>query len=431
MDAKIKNLVTGKDSVIRTSELTNYNIIVLDQALKGRSFITFTNTNVMRNGQARDANVSALDLALYNKKNTHAFNSTVRYSKIWSKNPYDGYNVTAKYGKVSGSWRYSLTENIESKNYDPNDLGILSAANEFTSRLNISYNRYQPTAKFIQYSYSLDNRLTYSYKPFDFSGYFITGTAFWIFKNFWDVTVQAQVSPGTTHDYFELRTDGRYLAYPTNLYTSIRGSTDSRKRLYVRFSGTAARSPKFDNNLFGVGIGFRYRFSNRFSLDLQMDEHTESNNLGYAFVREMNNDPIVGFRDVKENINVLSGIYNFTPRLNLTLRIRHYWNEVDYISFHDVDSKGKLLNRPFINHWNENVNIFNTDAFLTWDFRLGSRLIVGYKNWLGDEEYVPLSATDKNSYLHNLGQLFELRHGNELTVKFIYFLDYNQLRRNK
>jgi len=33
--------------------------------------------------------------------------------------------------------------------------------------------------------------------------------------------------------------------------------------------------------------------------------------------------------------------------------------------------------------------------------------------------------------LNNLTQTFGESHGNELTVRFIYFLDYNQLRRKK
>jgi len=428
MDARIHNTISGKDSTIRTSELTNYNIIVLDQALKGRSSVTFTNTNVLRNGHGEDANVTSVDLALYNKTNRYAFNGTARYSKIWGVNSYDGYNVTAKYGKVSGAWRYYVLNSVLSKTYDPNDLGIISSANLVTYRANVSYNQFKPTNTFIQYSYSLDNRLTYLYKPFAYSGYYITGTAFGIFKNFWDLTLNLQLTPIDNHDYFELRTDGRYITYPLNIFSSISGSTDSRKKLYVRFSGMAARSPGFDNNLFGGGLGFRYRFNNQFTLDLQMNESKETNNVGYAFARESNGEPIVGTRDVKVNENVLSGIYNFTPRLNLTLRLRHYWNEVKYVSFHNVDSKGKLTGRAFINNWNDNVNIFNLDAFVTWDFRLGSRLILGYKNWLGDQEYVPLTTT-KNTYLHNLGEVFDLRHGNELTVRFVYFLDYNQLRK--
>jgi hypothetical protein len=430
VDAKIRNKVSGKDSSISTSQLTNYNIIVFDQVLKGRSSITFTNTNVLRNAEGRDANVSALDLALYNKTNTYAFNGTARYSKIWGTNAYDGYNTTLKYGKISGNWRFYLQHVVLSKKYDPNDLGILNSPNLITYRVNVSYNQFKPTNNLLQYSYSLDSRLQYLYKPNAYSSYNITGNALWIFKNFWDVSLLAQVSPIDNHDYFELRTDGRYLTYPLNIYTSVNGSTDSRKKLFVRFSGIAARSPEFNNNLFGGGLGFRYRFSNKFSLDIQLDVNKETNNLGYAFIRETNDEPIVGFRDVKTNTTVLTGIYNFNSRLNLSLRARHYWNEVDYISFHNVDSKGNLTNRPFINNWNDNVNIFNLDAFLTWDFRLGSRLIIGYKNWLGDEEFVPIT-TSKNTYLHNLSEVFDLRHGNEVTIKFVYFLDYNQLRKKR
>jgi Domain of unknown function (DUF5916) len=77
--------------------------------------------------------------------------------------------------------------------------------------------------------------------------------------------------------------------------------------------------------------------------------------------------------------------------------------------------------------YTDNVNFFNTDAFFTWDFRYGSRLIVGYKNWLGEDQVV--DALRYRKYLANFGKLFNLKHGNELTVRFIYFLDYNQLKK--
>jgi hypothetical protein len=224
-----------------------------------------------------------------------------------------------------------------------------------------------------------------------------------------------------------LRTEGRYLSYPANYDFEIEGSSDSRKKLFVRYSGVYALAPEYDNKYSKIGIGFRYRFSNKFSLDLQTNSAFEKNQLGYAFLREPSGDPIVAFRDNREFESVLSGIYNFTSRLNLTLRARHYWNKVIYLSFYDVDSKGKLIPRPFIPGRDENFNVFNLDAFLTWDFRLGSKFIIGYKNWLGDDEMVNLAI--HNTYLENLGKIFDLRHGNELTVRFIYFLDYNQLRK--
>ena len=50
MHAIVRDKTTGDERKIQTESLTNYNILVLDQALKGRSYVTFTNTNVMRNG---------------------------------------------------------------------------------------------------------------------------------------------------------------------------------------------------------------------------------------------------------------------------------------------------------------------------------------------------------------------------------------------
>jgi len=429
MEASIHNTVSGKDSIIKTEPLANYNIVVLDQALKGRSSLTFTNTNVLRNGNERDANVTALSMALYNKKNSYALNGKMRYSKIWGTNPYDGYNANLSFGKISGNWQYNLTGDIYSKKYDPNDLGILPAPNKIIYTGTFTYRQFKPTKHFITYSYSLYPRLQYLYKPNAFTKFDITGAGFWVFNNFWDVTFAANLIPGWEHNYFELRTDGRYISYPSNYSFEIGGSTDSRKKFFFRYGGAYAVASKYDNVFTYLSLGFRYRFSNKFSLDLQTEKLFEKNQLGFAFMREPNGEPIVGFRDNRDFTSVLSGTYNFTSTLNIRLRARHYWNKVNYISFHNVDSKGYLLPRAFIPGLDQNVNVFNLDAFLTWDFRLGSRFIVGYKNWLGDEEVA--NITGKNTYLKNLGEVFDLRHGNELSVRFIYFLDYNQLRKKR
>lgn len=427
MDATIRNKTTGKDSSIRTSVLTNYNIIVLDQALKGRSYVTFTNTSVLRNGTDRDANVSAFDVALYDKKNLHVFKSTVRYSKIWGLSPSDGYNTTLTYGKVSGDWQYNLSGDVKSKKYNPNDLGILFTSNQITYKGSLSYGKPEPTGIFNTYNYSISPRLVYMYKPNAYNKFDITGSAFWFFKNFWDARINVNITPGWENNYFELRSGDKYLRFPANYVFMLDGSSDSRKKLFLSYSGVYAVSPKFNNKAKSWGLGARYRFNNKFSLELETNSSFEKNQLGFAFIRESNGDPIVGFRDNRDFTTVLSGNYNFTSRMNLTLRARHYWNKVNYISLHDVDNNGNLLSRPFIAGMDENVNIFNVDGFLTWDFRLGSRLIIGYKNWLGGEEFASISG--RNTYFKNLNEIFKLKHGNEITVRFIYYLDYNQLRR--
>lgn len=85
--------------------------------------------------------------------------------------------------------------------------------------------------------------------------------------------------------------------------------------------------------------------------------------MGYAFQRETNGEPIIGYRRYLETESVLSGIYNFTSRLNLTMRARHYWNEVSYKKFLNVAQDGSHLKRAFIPDQDENYNLFNLDAF--------------------------------------------------------------------
>ncbi|MCX8019847.1 MAG: DUF5916 domain-containing protein [Chitinophagaceae bacterium] len=173
--------------------------------------------------------------------------------------------------------------------------------------------------------------------------------------------------------------------------------------------------------------GIRYRFNNRFSMDINHSHETETDYIIYAG-REPNNEPIVSFVDFRDISTLMTGIYNFTPRINLSLRARHYLSVVKFNRLANVDLKGNTIDKPG-NRRYDNVNIFNVDAFFTWDFRLGSRLVIGYKNWLGENEIV--NPIGKNTYIRNLSQTFRLRHGKEFTLRFIYFLDYNQLRKKR
>lgn len=452
MRARFRNLTTKEDTLILTEPLSNYNIIVLDQALKGRSALTFTNTNVMRNGSDRDANVTAFDWSLYTKNNNFQLKGTARYSKIFGYTPYygneinliydtvtrngdpyvkpyTGYNTLLQFGKVSGRWQYSVSNSIISNTFDPNDLGYQQAPNKVLNSASISYNQLTATNKFLTYRYSFDVSTDHLYKPYRFSEVELNASAFWWFRNFWDATISINSFPGWQKDYFELRTPGRMLKKPAEATFGLQGSTDSRKRLFFGWDGAFAIRDVSDNNYNRFKFDLRYRFSNQFSLSVSVFRQKEQNQRGYAFLRETSGEPIAGLRHFTETVSILSGVYNFTPRMNLTLRTRHYWNKVHYNSFYNVDANGDLIIRPFLPGNDENYNVFNLDAFLTWDFRLGSRMIFGWKNWLGDS--YGIAGSQYRHYLDNLGKTLGVSHGNELTLKLIYFLDYNQLRRKK
>jgi hypothetical protein len=254
----------------------------------------------------------------------------------------------------------------------------------------------------------------------------LSGT--WIFKNFWDVTLTGLYLPDQ-HDYFVVgRPFEKYARRPEYGAIGLSGSTDSRKRLFIGYNVLISDFFKNPEKSYHILEGSaRYRFSNKLTLELSHRYEAETDYIISA-TRDAGGQPRIAFVDFKDVTSILSGIYNFTSRINLTVRVRHYWSYVPIKRIAYLDDDGYPISPPSIlSNVTDNVNFFNTDAFFTWDFRYGSRLIVGYKNWLPEDENV--DGNRYKRYVPNLGQSLNLRHGNELTVRFIYFLDYNQLRK--
>jgi len=432
MYAKIREVTTGKDSSILTEPLTNYNIIVLDQALKNRSSISFTNTNVLRRGNSRNANVSSIDLSLFDKKNNHNFSFTGKYSSIWGKLANkNGFTTTAGFGKVSGVIQYRATVNVESDQYDPNDLGFIQNNNSFEYSGNISYIMIKPTRYFLNHNYKLGFSNVYLYKPFVWSGLQVNASAFFLFKNFWDISIAFQSSPAWNKDYFFHSSvyTGYYLRRTPYYYLAFSGSSDSRKKLYISWKIGGAESPLPNDPYWTGNLGLRYRFSDKFLLSTSMDILQDRGNWGWAFKLNPDGSPLVARRNVKTNTAIVSGQFNFTSRMNVNIRMRHYWSLLQNTNFYNLKPDGYWRDTGFIDNQNLNFNIFNVDMFYTWDFLPGSRLTVAWKNALGNN--VNIDPYTNTNYIKNFGKVIDSPHSNEITVKIVYFLDYLNLRKRK
>ncbi len=429
MYAKITRLSDGKDSSILTEPLTNYNIFVLDQAFKNRSSLSFTNTNVLRKGNSRNANVSSIDLSLFDKKNVHNLVFTGRYSAIWGTGlRKNGFTTTGGFDKVSGKLRYSNRLSIESDTYDPNDLGFLYNNNAVDYTGNISYNLLNPTKKFINQVYKFRFTNSYLYKPFKWTSTEIEASALLVFKNFWDITFGFQSSPTWSNDYFVNSNvySGFFLKRTPYYYFGINGSSDSRKKLYFSYNIGGAESPLPNDPFWTSEAGLRYRFNDKLQLSTSMAIEQDKGNWGWAFLNNTNGSPIISRRNKKTNTAIVSAQYSFNKRMNWTVRVRHYWSALYNTNFYDVKPDGYWDERPFINNQNISYNTFNVDMFYTWDFLLGSRITVAWKNALGNS--IPIDPYRNLSYLNNLGKAISNPHSNELTVKIVYFLDYLKLK---
>jgi len=429
MHATIKNKTTGEKVEIETEPFTNYNIFVLDQALRGQSYVTFTNTNVLRSGNNRDANVTGLDFSIYDKGNMFNVRGFGHYSMLFNADSTGGYNTSLRIGKVSGRVQYYYQNTIWSHDYDPNDLGYLSAGNQHVNTAAITYNQFTPTKSFLNYHYTLRAAYRRLYRPSEFVDLTVEAIGDWTFKNFWQSSVTLSYLPDQ-HDYFVLgHSFTKYARRPEYGSVTLTGNSDVRKRFLFNYNLLLADFFNVPGKKYHIAeAGVRYRFSNKFSLELSHRHEGETDYILFAGNELTTGEPIIGFADFKDVTTILSGIYNFTPRINLTARARHYWSNVIYNSFANVDEKGNAIPRPYVADQDQNFNIFNLDVFLTWDFRLGSRLIFGYKNAMGPDQMV--SGGLHENYLENFGGSFSLPHGNELTLRFIYFLDYNQLRKH-
>ncbi|MEP6749389.1 MAG: DUF5916 domain-containing protein [Bacteroidota bacterium] len=433
--AEIHNIFTNKDSSILTEPLANYNIIVLDQALKNRSSLTFTNTNVVRKGGANDANVSALDVVLYDKNNEYGLSVKPRYSKIFGSGGYSGYSNETQFGKVSGHWQWYINNNITSENYNPNDMGYLRAPNGIMTIGEASYNIFQANNIFLNQRYAFTALQSYLYKPFGYQATEFKPSLFWIFNNFWDLSISVPIQPFWFNDYFELQTPGKMLKRSPYYSVFVSGSSDSRKRLFISWNIGFAEGPLPNDPYNAVTLGARYRFSDKFTIEASVRRRHDNGQWGLAnngkiFIFDNADEPVLARRKFTDVTSILSGTYNFTSRMNLTFRARHYWNKLENTGLYNILPDGYWAERFDLqaSDYNANYNIFNLDVFYTWDFSLGSKIILGYKNWLGNDYLNAIDGTKNRLYTNNLGSLFTQPHGNEITLRFIYFLNYQDLR---
>lgn len=430
MYANITDLNTGTDSSILTEPFTNYNIIVLDQALKHRSSVSFTNTNVLRKGNTRNANVSSLDISLYDKKNRHNFSFSGKYSSIWGKQiNKNGFSTVASFGKVSGLVQYTAGINLKSDKYDPNDLGFTQNNNSFYYSGALSFNFLKPTGRFLNHTYKFSVANNYLYRPFSWSSTTLHASAFFLFKNFWEMTFTATGIPQWYNDYYVNSSvyNGYFLKRTPYLYLAGSGSTDSRKKLYFNWLLGGAEGPLPNDPYWQTNLGLRYRVNDKFQVSTSIAILQDKGNYGWTFMNNMNGSPVIARRNVKTNTGILSAQYNFTARMNWNVRLRHYWSLLDNKIFYNLKTDGYWDEIAFIPGQNVNYNTFNLDMFYTWDFLPGSRLTIAWKNALGGN--VSIDPYKNKTYFRNFGEVLDNPHSNEVTVKVVYFLDYLKLKK--
>lgn len=418
----------GEDRQIETDPLTNYTVLVADQNLKNNSFVTLINTTVLRSGKDYDANVSGAVFDFRNKSNSYGLRGSGVVSQLYHPGSADlGHAFNIGVGKISGKWQGGISYNEESDTYNPNDLGFLFNNNERSIGTELRFQQFQPFGKFNAGGAGMYLNYNRLYKPNVYTDF---GANFWAWvqtKSFWNFEAWSYHEPFITYDYFEPRTPGRYYRFPTSNNAGFWIGTDSRKQVRVSLSTNIRKFDEEGRHRWNISFSPRYRVNDKLTMNISAFYSRLRNDVG--FVAKTTNpsgteDVIFGRRHIETVENVFNASYTFNPNTALTLRARHYWTSVVYRQYHLLEEDGRLGATSFSEPRDANFNAFNVDMIFRWRFAPGSDLFVVWKNSILHSD-----ALAGETYFSNWGNLFEAPQNNSLSVKLIYFLDYQSLVR--
>ena len=441
-EATIQNNTTKERRTEIINPLSNYNILVLDQQFNQNSSVTLINTNVTRNGKFRDANVTGLLWHLEDKNSNYNIDGSVKMSNIYDDqdNPNTGYTFDTSIGKQSGNWRGEIGYNFNNKDFNPNDMGILFSNNEQTIYSSASYQLLNPKGIFNNYRIRISNNVNFLHKPSTYTG---TNT---------NVSFQAQtktrfafganINYNTEQkDFNEPRqgtTTGIFFKRPQRFRFQHWGSTDYRNKFAIDYDWNYSFFKNNPKESYGFGVSPRYRFNNKFSLIYNFRYGHTNNDQGFVTKIEQEDidenpafstfldDIIFGQRDWSTFNNSLTGKYSFNTKATLSLSFRHNWSKVPYDNqFYSLNqNNGELIESNYTDIHHKNFNSWNVDVNYLWQFAPGSQLTVFYRNTISNDTQI----TSQN-FSGNLASLLKESNRHIFSVRLVYFIDYNNIKK--
>ncbi len=432
--ATITDSLTGDTRKAIVEPMANYNVLVLDQILKNNSYLTFTNTNVIRNGDARDANVEKIQIQLGSEDNSHTFYGDLSFSHVFENSEIQtGHASYLTYEKSSGQLRYALSQNIESDTYDINDLGFLYNNNELSHRAYVAYYIFEPKGKLRKVNFEFEASRDMLYRPNKYTNTEIAFDTRVHLTNYFSTGLSIEQSIGNTYDYFEARESGWdnvFIKGPrTDMYWW--NSTDYRKRFAGDLGFGYEATPQFDSESFHVRLSPRFRVNNHIFMTYVISHKVEYNNIGrlmnqeYSPLFDEDGGILFSQRDRNTTTNVYELSYIANSKLSFALKMRHYWSRLKHQKTFRLDDGNIIASNFNLNDdtntplYDINFNTWNIDLNCVWRFAPGSELNLQWKN--------AIMVQNTNAYVstqQNIKQLFEENQRNSISLKLVYYLDY-------
>ncbi|MEO5641925.1 MAG: DUF5916 domain-containing protein [Bacteroidia bacterium] len=417
--AVISDTLSGETRNYETEALTNYNVIVVDKILKRNSYIGFLNTNVIRTGSARDANVSSVQFRVGDKTNKYAVEGYTDISAVvfpGATSAYTGYRYNITAGKVSGRYTAIARYKVVSDKFDPNDIGYLDRNNYINYGVTQTYNIYKPFRNFASIYNTLDIDIGNLFIPRHYTFFTISTKQVFTTRKWFTWGINLLTNPIKAYDYFEARVKDRFIIYPKNAGVSGFISSDYRKKFALDASMGYRVFFERNRTIFTYTVAPRFRVNDKLFIVYKWEQEKKVDNVGFVAYR--NDSLFFGVRNLNTITNTVTLNYIFTNKMGLTMRVRHYWSQADYTSYFLVNENGKVTDAYYNKNADVSFNAFNIDMIYTWQFLPGSELSFVWKNAILTRDNL-LRA----NYFEDSKYIFNAPQSNSFSVKLIWYID--------
>jgi hypothetical protein len=423
--AVVSDTITGNEREIMTQPFTNYNILVFDQSLPNNSFVSLINTNTFMKDIGYMANVTGSELSFNDKSNLYGVRVEFAVSQQYYENEDNnfGYKYDISAGKFGGKIQYRLSRELVSDTYDQNDLGYLRRNNEIENQASFDYNIYQPFGNFLSFGTGINIDYDQLYYPRKFTQLRIGLDSRAEFINRFNIFIRGEYSPLGQKDYYEPRVDGRYYFIDESFEVFTRFDTDRRKK--VALSGDVSFQriySAYQQKQFSFELTPRFRINDKFNWEIGVEHRKRIKDIGY--ITDYGEDSVYfGMRNSPTWISTIKANYIFTNNISLGFDLRHYWSRVMYDgSYYFLNEDGSLSLLEYdLREEDINYNAFTIDMVFKWNFAPGSWLTAVWKNIVDTEGDLV------NNYFQNIDEMFNEDQINSLSIKVLYYLDYQYI----
>ena len=369
------------------------------------------------------ANVTATEFQIRDKSKKFAIKGKGGISTRGEATYETGYYASLTLEKNKGNLQYGIVENIYDDKFNPNDLGYLRRNNEMLTETWMYYQIIEPFWIIREWQSNVwwDNFRIVSPSALFCNNFGVY--SYILFKNNYAFEMNGGLETNK-NNYYETRVKNRYVLQPYYYWINLWMGTDSRKK--VRFTIHYGGNTKPDNDEFASwgNAGVSVRVGQHLQLGYNTGYQFEINSRGY--VDKNDDESVIYFarRNVKTIENVFEAAYAINNKAGLRFRARHYWSGALNKNFYQLQNNGTLMEDPSYSNDNENYNAFNIDMIFRWIFAPGSELTLAWKNSVYDNNSFYI-----NNYLDNIDKTWHAEQINSISLKILYYIDYNNLRK--